>query len=131
MKTQKIFKFIPVPIFYNCPRLVPPRMQAFSWGIFIAVRSHWMSPGMIEHELEHCRQFYRSLGLSAILYHLSSRKRMMYEVKAYIKNIRQGEMGLGFAASLIKINYDLKYSVNEIKDLIVEEMYKHGKKKEK
>lgn len=82
MTVRFIFGFIPVPVIY-CEWFCG-RFDARSFGVVVAVHpDHRDSRPLLEHELQHCRRFYRSLGVSAILYLLSKRSRFKQEVECY------------------------------------------------
>lgn len=76
-----IYKIIPIPIVY-IDSLVD--MAGKSYGIFISIKKeHKDNEALLQHELTHCRQFYRTLGLHSILYLLSSEYRLKSEIEAY------------------------------------------------
>jgi len=56
--------------------------RAFCCWIFIHP-DHCEERSLIEHELVHVRQFYRTLGIHIILYEISSNYRLRSEVEAY------------------------------------------------
>ena len=62
--------------------LVPRGFDGFTPGPLILLRPG-ASQALIEHEKVHVRQFWRSWGLMGVLYLLSRRWRLRYEVEAY------------------------------------------------
>ena len=78
-----IYKVIPVPVFIT-ERFIPRRYSGMSLGVMVLIR-----PGiedgsaLIEHEITHCRQFYRTFGLHALLYFSSEKYKYKAEVEAY------------------------------------------------
>lgn len=78
-----IFYVIPVPVVY-AGWLVGKGFSATSYGVFVAIRPDYKEDhALLEHELQHCRQFYRSFGLNALLYWLSKKHRYRLELEAY------------------------------------------------
>lgn len=81
MKIKFIYKFIPIPVFYV------ESLGAFagkSYGFFIRVVEEYKDDvGLLEHELQHCRQSYRSLFLHTFLYKFDRYYRFIAEIEAY------------------------------------------------
>ncbi|CAG2143571.1 hypothetical protein [Cupriavidus numazuensis] len=67
--------------------LVPRGFDGFTPGPLILLRPG-ASHALIEHEKVHVRQFWRSWGLMGVLYLLSRRWRLRYEVEAYREQLR-------------------------------------------
>src|SRR5690625_7889189 len=82
-----------------------------SYGVFVAIDPEKRADrGLLEHELQHCRQFYRSLGLNALLYFLSKRHRYRQEVESYAVQLIYSEnptQDVGTFASHIHRQYGL------------------------
>ncbi len=81
--------------------MIPRGFDGFAPGPLILVRPG-TSHGLIEHEKVHVRQFWRTFGLMAVLYLLSRRWRLRYEVEAYREQLRYCPLGAahGFARTL-------------------------------
>ena len=78
-----VFKVLPAFVFYT-DRFVPKRFGGVTYGIFVFIRKKYRNDrGLLEHELVHVKQFYRTLGLHALLYSLWKRYRLRSEVSAY------------------------------------------------
>jgi len=82
MLIKRIYKVIPVPIFY---------VDDLGWaggrsyGPYIRILKRLKDDrGLLEHELQHCRQFYRTFGLiHKVLYKFSRRYRYFAEIECY------------------------------------------------
>lgn len=69
-------------------KLIPKRFAAYTMGFVILLRPEYKTDlGLIEHEKVHVRQFWNSLGTFGILYKLSKRMRLKYELEAYKKQL--------------------------------------------
>lgn len=83
LQWSRLFNWLPVPVLYS-RRLVGQGFAGRSFGVAIAIHPDYRDDtGLLAHELEHCRQFYRSLGVSAVLYALSKRQRYRQELACY------------------------------------------------
>ena len=80
---ERIWKILPVPVVTL--RRMPGRLVGLCVGPFIVVREDYASDHpTIVHELTHCRQFWRGLGiLHLIRYYGSRRYRLKAEVEAF------------------------------------------------
>ena len=105
-----IFGFVPVPVVYT-RRMLGRWGAGRSYGVFVAIDPEKRADrGLLEHELQHCRQFYRSLGLNALLYFLSKRHRYRQEVECYAVQLIYSEdpaQDVGTFASYIHRHYGL------------------------
>ena len=52
------------------------------------LKSHKHDKKLYDHEYEHVRQWYVTLGLHSFLYHMSRKYRMWSEAKAYAKQVK-------------------------------------------
>jgi len=52
------------------------------------LKSHKHDKKLYDHEYEHVRQWYVTLGLHSFLYHISRKYRMWSEAKAYAKQTK-------------------------------------------
>ncbi len=65
-------------------RMIPARFAGFTIGALVLIRPFYRDDaGLLVHELTHVKQFWRSLGLSLLLYQLSKTWRLRFEVEAY------------------------------------------------
>ena len=84
-----IYKILPVPVFYR--RIVRPGIGGVTTFFFIVIQPKLRDKGKIlEHELIHCKQFYRTFGLNILLKILSHKYRYKNELEAYGEQIRLG-----------------------------------------
>lgn len=90
MEIRRVFKYLPAFIFYGD---LPIRYGGIAFGPLILLRRKYKgdasaaATGLIEHELTHARQFYRTCGLNGPRY-LFARWRLAYEVEAYKVQLR-------------------------------------------
>lgn len=84
MKLKFVYKVLPVLCFVQ-KALVPGKFNARNYGFFIAFDSKYSfnSTGLMQHELEHSKQFYRLPVLHALLYKFSKEYRYRAELEAY------------------------------------------------
>jgi hypothetical protein len=80
---ERIWKILPVPVVTL--RRMPGRLVGLCVGPFIVVREDYASDyPTIVHELTHCRQFWRGLGILHLFrYYGSRRYRLRAEVEAF------------------------------------------------
>lgn len=80
---ERIWKVVPVPVVTL--RRMPGRLVGLCVGPFIVVREDYAADHpTIVHELTHCRQFWRGLGILHLLrYYGSRRYRLKAEVEAF------------------------------------------------
>lgn len=110
MKT--VYKFIPVPVFYT-NWFIPNRYGAISLGFFVLIRPEYKgNTALLEHELQHCRQFWRTLWVHAPLYFLSKRYRLYAECDAYAVQIKYGG-SYDWAIQMLTNYYNLNISERE------------------
>jgi hypothetical protein len=100
--------------------LVPRGFDGFTPGPLILLRPG-ASHALIEHEKVHVRQFWRSWGLMGVLYLLSRRWRLRYEVEAYREQLRHSPPGAARAlARLLAGKYRLRITEDEAYRLLTE-----------
>ena len=83
LKIKFIFKIIPVPIIITDN--LPENFAGLSHGLFIKIRPEYQNDeGLIQHELTHCKQFWKYgwIGYS-LLYKFSDKWRLKFEAEAY------------------------------------------------
>lgn len=91
MKIKWLWGVIPVLIIYNERLIRGEWADATSYGVFVAMcPTQRNNKGLLAHELVHCKQFYRSLGINTVLYLLSRRHRYRLELEAYAKQAIAG-----------------------------------------
>lgn len=74
--------------------------------------------GLLEHELTHVRQFYKTLGLLPILYHFDKFK-YKYEVEAYriqLKYAKNKKWAAELFAGFIADRYNLEVDASKVKE---------------
>lgn len=111
MKIKFILNFIPVLIFYVDS--ISKNRAGVSYGLFVKILKEYKNDeGLIQHELTHCRQFYRTLFIHGVLYKFWSHYRYISEVEAYAvqlkyyKEERINCLSLVYGKS-IAVNYNL------------------------
>lgn len=83
MKLKFVYGFLPAIVFYT-NKLIPKRFGAYTMGLFIFIRPKYREDrGLLEHELTHARQLYRTFLLHTLFYPLSKKYRLKAEVEAY------------------------------------------------
>ncbi|WP_420992802.1 hypothetical protein ACKI2N_006055 [Cupriavidus sp. 30B13] len=93
--------------------LVPRRFDGFTPGPLILLRPG-ASHALIEHEKVHVRQFWRWCGLMGVLYLLSPRWRLRFELEAYREQLRHCEPSAARQfARMLSRHYRLKISEEE------------------
>ena len=112
-----IYRVIPIPIIYK-DSLV--KLAGKSYGVFIAIKeSHRYNEALLQHELVHCRQFYRTLGLHGILTLVSKKYRLRAEVEAYKVTIEYKgyteESEYEWIVDTLYTNYNLDTTKEEIR----------------
>lgn len=116
MNIRFIFYVIPVPVIFT-GRLIGKGFAGRSYGVFIVVRPDYRNDEpLIQHELEHCRQWYRTLGVHGILMKVCSNWRFKREVEAYAvqalwhtEDERNGCIGRFSVFISEKYNLDVSY----------------------
>jgi hypothetical protein len=91
-------------------RFIPKRYEAYTVGPLVLIRPRQLgNRGLLEHELVHVRQFWRTLGLCGIRRLLSRRYRMACEVEAYREQMRHNaQMRAPEFARYLAENYGLQ-----------------------
>ena len=83
MRIRFIFYIIPILIIRINIEYIFGRFTGYSFGMFVLiVKRQWYNERLLRHELTHCRQFYRTLGLHSIAYMISSNYRAIAEAEA-------------------------------------------------
>lgn len=90
MEIRWAFKYLPAFLFYSD---LLKRSGGLTFGPLILLKKKYKGDastdanGLVEHELTHVRQFYRTCGLNGPRY-LFARWRLAYEVEAYKAELR-------------------------------------------
>lgn len=82
MKLMFVYRALPVLVFFTDN--VRKGFGGTTYGPIITIRKKYKNDiGLIEHELVHSKQWYRTLATHGIWYWLSDRYRLKCEVEAY------------------------------------------------
>ena len=83
MIIRNVYKYLPVFIFFT-NKFVHSDTVGKCWGIICTIRPQYKSDeALIQHELTHCKQWYRTFGIHGIWYHISDKYKLKCEVEAY------------------------------------------------
>ena len=124
MSVRFIFKIIPVPVFYK-------ELKTFagkSFGLFIVIDpKHKDNMPLLAHELNHCKQFWATLGLHALAYKFIKRYRYNSEVGCYRVQLNaRDDQGVERArvatvfARFIATRYNLNINIPRTRDDILD-----------
>ncbi len=75
--------------------------------------------GLIAHEIEHFKQFIRTLGLHAILYNFVDKYKLLAEVKAYKVQLKYPCGNALVFADFISTKYNLAITKEEALKLLI------------
>ena len=121
VKIKFIYKIIPILVFYT-DWLQKSWTAGRSFGVFIVLRPKYYEKEnpILEHELTHCKQFYRTLGLYSLLY--SFRKyRLKVELEAYeaqVKNRGYSKYVKKWVTKTLFNNYNLGIVYKELEEIV-------------
>ena len=88
MKIRFVFGFLPAFIFYTNFSIPKKKFMAITRYMFVFIRPRFRNNRcIVEHELQHVRQVYRTFFLWPFIYFLSKKKRLEYEAEAYAKQV--------------------------------------------
>ena len=120
MQIRKIFKWLPVPIFTSS--LLTRGRWGRSYWLFITTRKQYsQDEGLIQHELLHCEQMWKTCFVGyAMLYFFSKKFRQDVEVAAYKVHVSHGSLSLQGAAVLLVCEYGLDLTIDEAIKLLEE-----------
>lgn len=116
---RRVFGFIPVPIFWT-EKTLKSWQGGYSVGFFCVIRPKYRDrrdEGIVEHELEHCRQFYSRFPLHGLLYRFSQEYRLKAEMAAYAVQLgryENREANLRWMVDAMASKYDLDHTPEEI-----------------
>jgi chorismate mutase len=95
-------------------------MAGCAYGPVILIRPAYREDrGLLEHELEHRRQWLRSFGLHGLLYLLSDRYKLWAEVAAYKRQLIYSPGRERRFAEFIATRYGLSVSVEEVEGVLI------------
>lgn len=124
MKIKNIFKYIPIPIIFT--NFGMEKWQAGkSYGFFITVKPDYKyDAGLIEHELVHCKQHYRTFFLHGLMYQFSKSYREKCEIEAYsVQSVYKPEYISQFA-DFMATRYGLDHSAEHYKEILLRQKAK-------
>lgn len=82
MKIKFVYKILPVLVLYTDN--LDPKWGGYCYGPFIKIRNKYKDDiGLLEHELTHSKQVYRTIFLHGLFYKFSETYRVKSEVEAY------------------------------------------------
>lgn len=89
----------PALVFYT-DSLVPANRDGVSFAVVIFIRTAKRDDrGLLEHEYQHSRMFWRSLGFSALRYVLSKASKFKQEVECYKVQLKVTSEDRGYGAA--------------------------------
>lgn len=105
----------PLALLFITDRFIPKRFDGFNLGPIILIRPGFKNDrGLLEHELVHVRQFYRTFGLFGLLHLFSPKHRLEYELEAYCVSVRYGgPQSADFFGMMIATKYNLDITPQE------------------
>jgi len=107
MIVRFVYGIFPAVIFFT-DKLVRSGFKGTTRGAVIGIAPDKRSDqGLIEHELTHVRQWYRTLGLHSFLYLFFGDYRLEAEVEAYRKQLKYNPDDAWTFAGFIATRYDL------------------------
>jgi hypothetical protein len=124
---KTVYRYLPVFVFY-ANFLSRNDSIGRCWGMLCIIRPQYRSDNaLLAHELCHCEQWYRTLGIHGIWYHLSDSYKLKCEVEAYKVQLAWYEkedtpelhqQRLRIYARMITDCYNLKVSFLDAIDLL-------------
>lgn len=115
MKIKRIYGIIPVPVYYVEDL---GKFAGRSYGFFISIVEKYKDDrGLLEHELQHCRQFYRTFTLHGFLYRFISKYRYAMEIECYriqLTFAKDYESALNHFANFLATRYKLYLNPNKV-----------------
>lgn len=116
MKFMSVFGWIPVLVIYTnrLPPHVGGRLSIFFLP-FIKIRPKYRDDvGIHEHELEHVKQFYRSMGCHYFWYRWNPEYRLVSEARAFAVQLYHTPGYYEQFLAMLKDRYDLPFSLEQI-----------------
>ena len=121
MKIKFVYKILPVIVVYTDN--LDPKWGGYCYGPFIKIRNKYIDDkGLLEHELTHSKQVYRTMFLHGLMYKFSEKYRVKSEVEAYkvqASYYTDKDYHYNWMSDAILSKYDVKkYSKKEILDML-------------
>lgn len=101
----------PLAFIFETNRFIGKNFDGRTFGPFVFVRPG-TSKHLLVHELVHVKQFWRYLGFNGILYLVSKKWRLKFELEAYRAQHRSGTNAHNAARALATL-YNLDISESE------------------
>lgn len=117
MKLRFVYGILPAFVFYPIKE-VPPA-TASSRGPFVSIYELQEEEGVLQHELVHVRQWYRTFGMHPILYHIFRKYRQNSEVEAFRKQLRYTPHKIDIYVGLLTCEYDLYITDTKARELLL------------
>jgi hypothetical protein len=123
-KFHFVYKFLPVYVEYVDKIPNYPQFAGKCYWFWIKIKKdHADDIGLLEHELQHTRQMYKSLGIFGILYKFSKKWRQKLEVEAFKVQLSYAKEGdenrvRDVLAGHLARNYNLDLSHGEAIELL-------------
>lgn len=122
MTIKFIYGIFPAFVVYADDIGKPESTGGYAKGFYIKIKSKYkLDIGLLEHELTHVRQWYRTLTFHSFLYLFSKWYRKVSEVEAYKNQLRffiNRERELKIFRNALMTKYDLKLTINEVNKLL-------------
>lgn len=121
MKIKFVYKILPVLVLYTDN--LDPKWGGYCYGPFIKIRNRYKEDiGLLEHELTHSRQTYRTFFLHGLFYKFIESYRVKSEVEAYkvqASYYQNKESSYSWMADAIMSKYNVsKYNKQQVLDLL-------------
>lgn len=116
MIIKYVYKILPAFIIKSTN--IPDKFTGWTIGNVIKIRpANIENTNIINHELEHVKQFYKTLGLHSFLYFISKRYRLYSESEAYTAQLGRNasDSQIEFAVNTLFLNYNLKMTKESIR----------------
>ena len=119
MKLMFVYKVLPALVFYTDN--VKTGFGGMAYGPVVKIRKKYenVDRGLLEHELTHVEQWYRTLGTHGIWYLLSRKYRLTSEVEAYkVQASYYNYDATGWMADAILTKYNLNVSWERVVEML-------------
>lgn len=120
IKIKLVYGILPAIIWYT-NNISDTRYGGVANGPLIRIRSKYViDHGLLEHELTHVKQWYRTGGLHGLLYRFSSDYRLRSEVEAYRAQLQhpRSTTSIAYAVKAIQTKYSLDTDSKKITELL-------------
>ena len=117
-----VYGVLPALVIYTDKMRRPQSTGGYAKGFCIKIRAkHRYDTGLLEHELTHVKQWYRTLSLHSFLYMCSKWYRKISETEAYrvqLKYAKNREKAIERFANAMVDKYKLGITVEEARRLL-------------